>query len=40
MSAFCYPCYRDPDTGELFCSRLGEWVKNCPVFYDGYPWEE
>ena len=39
MSAFCNLCHRDPDTGEYFCVRIGEWVKNCPVFSDGYPWD-
>lgn len=39
MSAFCDLCSRDPDTGELFCTSLGEWVERCPNFPDGYPWD-
>ena len=39
MSAFCALCSRDPDTGELFCVRLGEWRGSCPNFPDGYPWD-
>ena len=30
MSTFCDLCYRDPDTGELLCVRLGKWVETCP----------
>ena len=36
MSAFCYLCYRDADTGEYFCARLGKWVEKCQNFPDGY----
>lgn len=39
MSAFCWLCYRDPDTGEFFCARLCKWVGKCPNFPDGYPWD-
>ena len=39
MSALCNNCTRDPDTGEYFCARLGGWVKSCPDFPDGYPWD-
>lgn len=39
MSTFCDLCRRDPDTGELFCARLGEWIERCPNFPDGYPWD-
>ena len=36
MSAFCSLCTKDPDTGELFCARLGEWVEKCPGFHGVY----
>ena len=39
-SAFCDLCSRDPDTGETFCVRLGEWVAKCPFREDGTPWDE
>ena len=39
MSGFCSLCYKDPDTGELLCVRLGKWVEMCPNFPDGYPWD-
>ena len=39
MSAFCNLCSKDPDTGELFCARLGRWIERCPNFPDGYPWD-
>ena len=39
MSAFCDLCYKDPDTGELFCVWRGRWVETCPNFPDGYPWD-
>ncbi len=39
LSSFCSLCWRDPDTGEYFCVRLGEWVEKCPNFPDGYPWD-
>ena len=39
MSAFCDLCYKDPHTGELLCVRLGKWVKSCPDFSDGCPWD-
>lgn len=26
----CALCGRDPDTGETFCTRFGEWVAKCP----------
>ena len=37
-SLFCGLCWRDRDTGETFCVRLGEWVENCPFRKDGTPW--
>lgn len=37
MSAFCNLCYRDADTGEYFCARLGRWVERCPNLSDSYP---
>lgn len=40
MSTFCDLCYKDPDTGGLFCVRLGKWVETCPNLPDGYPCEE
>ena len=39
MSELCDLCRRDPDTGELFCARIGEWVERCTNFPDCYPWE-
>lgn len=39
MSALCYLCHRDPNTGELFCVRIGKWVDKCPNYPDGYPWD-
>lgn len=39
MSAFCWLCYRDPDTGEFFCVRTGHWEARCPFMEDGYPWD-
>ena len=39
MSAFCDLCYKDPDTGELLCVRLGKCVERCPNFPDSYPWD-
>lgn len=39
MSAFCFLCHKDPDTGELFCARIGKWVERCFAYPDGYPWD-
>lgn len=38
-SSFCGLCHRDPDTGETFCGRLGEWVAKCPEHESGTPWD-
>ena len=39
MSAFCDLCSKDPDTGELFCVRLGRGVERGPNCPDGCPWD-
>lgn len=39
-SAFYDLCWRDRDTGETFCVRLGEWVAKCPFREDdSTPWD-
>ena len=40
MSELCSLCSKDPETGELFCARIGERVDECQNFPGGYPWEE
>ena len=39
MSAICDLCYKDQDTGKLFCVIISKWVERCPNFPDGYPWD-
>lgn len=38
-SSLCAMCGRDPDTGETFCVRLGEWVAKCPKHDGPSPWD-